>query len=332
MHYASRVTYKGSLNILGRLINERLKPEADKTQIDARIWNLFGDNWTVMSVSLSGLSRFVAESSVVNFLQITYEAKRILINCMNAYDSVFVNTEGVNSLILFKETVEAVECAIDMQRAVEKYNLDKTDAEKILIRVGIGYGKILTVSMQNIFGMEVNAASKLSSDTAKTGEILITDSVVSRISKMSGIGLGKTDSIPPGVSGALKINYDSYEKPANKINQQRIISELKQITDNLVDLNNSEYLFEVVCWHHSITTPWDLLQVLQNPPNTSIKNQTLDNFFNRKLKDYKELVSYLNKNLSDIKVYRIGKDELQIYIIGQSLDSSIGLSMTPIEI
>ncbi|MDY6899959.1 MAG: nuclease A inhibitor family protein [Cyanobacteriota bacterium] len=327
MLYGAKTSSHSSLNILGSLINERLKPEANKIQIDSRIWNLFGDNWTVMSVSLSGLSRFVADKSVINFLQITYEARRILINCINAYDSVLVNTEGVNTLVLFKQTVEAVECAIDMQKAVEKYNLDKTDAEKILIRIAIGYGKILTVGMQDIFGTEVNAVSKLSQDTAKTGEILITSNVLSRISYMSGISLGKTDSIPPGVTGALKINYDLYEKPANKVKKQQIISELKQITDNLVDLKKSEYDFEVVCWNNSITTPWDLLQVLQNPPNTSIKTQTLDSFFNRKSKNYKKLIGFLKKNLSSTKVYQIGKDEIQVYIIGQFMDSSIGLFM-----
>lgn len=326
MQYASKISYNNSLNILEKLIDERLKPEANKAQIDSRIWDLFGDNWTVMSVSLSGLSRFFAESSVVNFLQITYEARRLFIDCIGAYDSVLINIEAGNTFILFKQTVEAVECAIDMQRAVEKYNLDKTDAEKILIRIGIGYGKILTIGMQDIFGTEVNAVSKLSRDTAKTGEILITDSVISRISKISGISLEKTDSIPPGVTGALKINYDLYEKPANQVNKQRIIFDLKQITDNLVDFSNLEYDFEVVCWNNSITTPWDLLQVLQNSPNTSIKSQALDSFFNRKSKDYKELIGYLKKNLSNIKVYRIGNDE-QIYIIGQFIDSSIGLLM-----
>jgi hypothetical protein len=283
-----------------------------------------------MSVSLSGLSRFIGGSSIVNFLQITYEARDIFTNCMNAYDSVLVKMEGENTLILFKQTMEAVECAIDMQRAAQEYNWDKTDAEKILIRVGIGYGKILTVGSQNIFGTEVNAVSKLSNDTAKTGDILITDSVVSRISKMSGITLGKTDSIPLGVTGALKIIYDLYEKPANLVKKQQVISKLKQITDDLVNFNNLEYSFEVICWNSSVATPWDLLQVLQNPPHTSIKSQTLDSFFNRRSRDYKELIAYLKNNLSNLKVYRIGKDQLQVYIVGQFMDSSIGLSMIPV--
>ncbi|MEL6462004.1 MAG: nuclease A inhibitor family protein [Cyanobacteria bacterium J06621_15] len=327
MQYTSKISYHNSLNILDKLIDERLKPEANKIQIDGRIWNLFGDNWTVMSVSLSGLSRFVADSSVVNFLQITYEARRILVDCINAYESALVNSSGTNSLIIFKQTFEAVECAIDMQRAVEEYNLNKVDADKILIRIGISYGKILTIGMQDIFGTEVSAANKLSRDTAKTGEILITDSVISRISKMSGISLEKTDSIPPGVTGALKINYDLYQKPVNQIKKQQIISKLKQITDSLADFNISEYDFEIVCWNNSINTPWDLLQVLQNPPDTSIKTQTLDSFFYRKSKNYKELVSYINNNLSNVKVYQIGKDEIQVYIVGQFIDSSIGLLM-----
>ena len=46
---------------LERLIIERLKPDADRTQVDKRIWDLFGQTRAVMFTDLSGFSRNVAE-------------------------------------------------------------------------------------------------------------------------------------------------------------------------------------------------------------------------------------------------------------------------------
>jgi class 3 adenylate cyclase len=116
--------------------------------------------------------------------------------------------EGDSMLILFRQPSKAIQCAVDMQRAAKAYNPGKSDAEKILLCVGIGYGKILTIGDQDVFGSEVNAASKLGEDTAKAWEILVTDSVEAKLKEMPDIRLEKIDVIPPGAKGAFKVIYN----------------------------------------------------------------------------------------------------------------------------
>ena len=208
IQYISNIYPSGYLDRLSKLINERLEPGANKEAIDQRIWNLFGENWAVMFTDLSGFSRFVAEFGIIHFLQIIYESQRIFSPCIDDHDGVLIKMEGDSMLIIFRQPSNAVKCAIDMQRVAKKYNQDKSDAEKILLCVGIGYGKILTIGEQDVFGAEVNAASKLGEDTARPWEILVTDSVANSIQEIPDISLEKIDFVPPGATGSLKLIYN----------------------------------------------------------------------------------------------------------------------------
>ncbi len=46
---------------------------------------------------------------------------------------------------------------------------------------GIGYGEILIIENEDIFGSEVNLASKLGEDLAQRGEILLTEAAHARV-------------------------------------------------------------------------------------------------------------------------------------------------------
>jgi class 3 adenylate cyclase len=208
MQYITKIHPSGYLDRLEKLLEERLKPGANKDEIDARIWDLFGEKWAVMFTDLSGFSRHVAEFGIIHFLQIIHESQRIFSPCIDNYDGVLIKMEGDSMLVLFRKASKAIQCAVEMQRAAKDYSQDKSDAEKILLCVGIGYGKILSIGDQDVFGAEVNAASKLGEDTAKAWEILVTDSVVESIQGMTDISLEKIDTIPPGAKQAFKVIYN----------------------------------------------------------------------------------------------------------------------------
>jgi len=197
----------GSLDRLSKLLDERLAPGADKAQIDARIWDLFGEEWAVMFTDLSGFSRCVADFGVIHFLQIIYEAQHLFSPCIDQHDGLLIKMEGDSMLILFRQPVKAVQCAIAMQQAAKTYNESKVDAEKILLCVGVGYGKVLTIGDRDVFGAEVNAASKLGEDTARAWEILVTAAVADKLQDLSDIHLEKIEAIPPGATSAFKVIY-----------------------------------------------------------------------------------------------------------------------------
>lgn len=177
MGYTRSVGASASEDRLLKLIQERLQPGANKAAIDKRIWDLFGEEWCVMFTDLSGFSRGVAEFGIIHFLQVILESQRVLIPVIEAHDGILLKTEGDSFLVIFRRVESGINAAIDMQRTLEAYNVDKSDAEKVLLCVGLGFGKILRIGDTDVFGAEVNAASKLGEDTAKAWEIIVTEAV-----------------------------------------------------------------------------------------------------------------------------------------------------------
>src|SRR5688572_8945403 len=171
---------------LWRLIEERTKPGADVDQIDRRIWELFGEEWAVMFTDLSGFSRQVERFGIIYFLQIIHEHKKLLLPIVENQDGLLMKQEGDSFLILFRRPERAVECAQQMQRACALYNERRRPEEQILLCVGIGFGRVLRIGDADVWGKEVNAASKLGEDTAKAGEILVTEAVRDALTKVEG--------------------------------------------------------------------------------------------------------------------------------------------------
>jgi len=207
MSFDLQVHNSASEDRLEKLIEERLRPGADKDLIDDRIWDLFGETWTVMFTDLSGFSRGVAKFGIIHFLQVIYESKRILIPCIDRHDGILLKMEGDSMLVIFRNAVRAINCAIEMQRTLADYNINKSPEEQILLCVGLGYGKMLRIGDHDVFGSEVNAASKLGEDTAKAHEILVTGAVKETAEAQGKFSFETLDYRPPGAESAYRLQY-----------------------------------------------------------------------------------------------------------------------------
>ena len=198
---------KGSEIRLWKLIEERTMPGADVARIDARIWDLFGEDWAVVFTDLSGFSRRVAAFGIIHFLQVIFEQKRLLLPVAAAYDGILIKVEADSLLIIFKRAARALECAIAMQHACAKYNEARAPEDQVLLCVGIGYGKILRIGDVDVYGQEVNAASKLGEDTAKANEILVTDAVRAAASGVTGVRFEELAEQVPGSATNFRVVY-----------------------------------------------------------------------------------------------------------------------------
>ena len=188
MAFTHQIAIGASQDRLEKLISQRVRsrPEA-QAEIDRRIWDLFGEQWAIMFTDLSGFSRGVEQFGIIHFLQTIFESVRILIPCIEDNDGILLKTEGDSMLVIFRNVQKAINCSIQMQRAVLLYDADKGDTEKILLGIGLGYGRVLRIGDADVFGEEVNSASKLGEDCAKPWEILVTESVRESGSSVPGV-------------------------------------------------------------------------------------------------------------------------------------------------
>ncbi|RMF45052.1 MAG: adenylate/guanylate cyclase domain-containing protein [Anaerolineae bacterium] len=209
MPYTVRVDTNAALERLERLIQKRMAPGADKDAVDAHIWDLFGETWAVMFTDLSGFSRRVAEFGIIHFLQIIYESQRVFVPCLDEYGGILLKVEADSMLVIFRKVRRAVECAIAMQHAAKAYNEGRPEEEQLLLCLGLGYGAMLRVGDHDVFGAEVNAASKLGEDTARAWEILVTQNVKDIVDReeIPGVDFEPLEYVPPGADAAYRMLY-----------------------------------------------------------------------------------------------------------------------------
>jgi Nuclease A inhibitor-like protein len=128
-----------------------------------------------------------------------------------------------------------------------------------------------------------------------------------------------------------------------------LIDILKQASDGLLFMSESEYPFEVFVWQsenqQDINSEF-ILKKTEHSLNTPIAFVNLESFFElatteqdwhgieekETVKKFQFLVKTLKENLTDIKVARLGTIEIDVYIVGKTPDNKFaGLVTKAIE-
>ncbi|MBD2297489.1 nuclease A inhibitor family protein [Nostoc sp. FACHB-87] len=128
-----------------------------------------------------------------------------------------------------------------------------------------------------------------------------------------------------------------------------VMQKLQQNSHSLLMMSESESPFEVFFWsgegQESLTNQ-KLLQLTNHPAETPIEIVELDYFFRnlaeekewhdeiqrQDVQKFKSLVQTLKENLSDIKVYRLGRIDIDVYIFGKTPAGDLaGISTKVIE-
>lgn len=212
MPFLSKIHQSRTLKLLELLIARRLLPQTNVEELDREIWQHFGKTKAIVFTDLSGFSRSVAEYGIIHFLQNIFESQRIFEPCIDEFQGEVIKSEGDSLLILYPNPALAFESCIAMQNAARAYNRGLAPENHILPCLGLGYGPLLYFEGQEVFGAEVNAASKLGEDTAKAWEILATGSAYAElIDHPKLLSSQLLDEIPPGAKSAHKLVYTENE-------------------------------------------------------------------------------------------------------------------------
>ncbi|ACT49227.1 adenylate/guanylate cyclase domain-containing protein [Methylotenera mobilis] len=207
MSHNAKTAMRNSEGRLYDLIAQRLLPDTNKTEIDQRIWDLFGEEWCVMMTDLAGFSRRVAEYGIIHFLQTIYESERLLLPVIEQHEGFLLKTDGDSFLVIFRKPQKALQCAMVMQKVLVPYNQAKLEQERVHLCVGLGFGKILRVGNTEVFGAEVNAACKLGEDVANQGETLVTGAFQQACVDFAGATYQKLEHAPAGANAAYKVIF-----------------------------------------------------------------------------------------------------------------------------
>lgn len=92
-----------------------------------------------------------------------------------------IKTIGDAFLVIYRSALDAVNCAIAIQRALAEYNLAKEGTDKILIRIGVHLGEVM-ITANDVFGDGVNIAARIE-PLAEPGGICVTGEVFALVRK-----------------------------------------------------------------------------------------------------------------------------------------------------
>jgi TolB-like protein/class 3 adenylate cyclase len=134
----------------------------------------------IFAADVQGYSRLMGIDEVGTLRTLT--AYREIIDALIAQDRGRIfNTAGDSVLAEFPSVVDAVQCAVDVQRAIAEENTKRLPDQQMRFRIGVHVGDVL-MQGDNLFGDGVNIAARLET-LAEPGGICVSASVRDYVGK-----------------------------------------------------------------------------------------------------------------------------------------------------
>ena len=125
----------------------------------------------IVSADVAGYSRLMGLDESRTFAALKAHRRELIDPKIAEYGGRIVKTTGDGLLLEFPSVVEAVRCAVDVQRGLAARNADVPADEKIEFRIGINVGDII-IDGDDIYGDGVNVAARLEG-LAEPGQICV---------------------------------------------------------------------------------------------------------------------------------------------------------------
>lgn len=203
------MTKKQTRAALAELLQERNEYPERSTEIDARIKEIFGETHAIMVMDMSGFSRLTIAHGIIHFLAMIHRMQQIVLPAVKEQGGELIKWEADNAFAIFAEVERAIAAAIDIVRRFSAANTMLPEEMDLYARFGIGYGEALIIEREDLYGSEVNLASKLGEDIARRNEIMLTESAYSRVDADAG----NYTEVKMSISGleliVHKVKYDA---------------------------------------------------------------------------------------------------------------------------
>lgn len=163
---------------------------AARDALEETLWKEFGADKVVLVVDMSGFSRISQSRGIVHYLSMVHRMQLTAEPVIASHGGRLVKFEADNCFAMFDDSLSAVRCGIGLNLAFDAANIVTPVELDIHISVGINRGRVLVVdNYLEFFGNAVNCASKLGEDSARPGEILVTQAVADDIPAHARIDL-----------------------------------------------------------------------------------------------------------------------------------------------
>ncbi|MGB8069354.1 MAG: adenylate/guanylate cyclase domain-containing protein, partial [Pseudolabrys sp.] len=129
----------------------------------------------IFAADIAGYSRLMGVDEEGTLRQLKAHRKELVNPKITEHRGRIVKTTGDGMLVEFVSVVDAVRCAVDIQRGMAERTSDLPAEKRIEFRVGINVGDIIS-DTNDIYGDGVNVAARLEA-LAEPGGIMVSRTV-----------------------------------------------------------------------------------------------------------------------------------------------------------
>jgi hypothetical protein len=128
---------------------------------------------------------------------------------------------------------------------------------------------------------------------------------------------------------------------------EQIVKELRQASGHLLMMSESDYPFDVVRWQEAAEiTPALLRRESGQAADAPVGVETIEDFFRAamtehegqaaearlRVEDFRRLAQTFKANLADVRVYKVGRVNIAVYVVGRAPSGHwLGLSTRVVE-
>jgi adenylate cyclase len=140
----------------------------------------------ILSADAVGYSRLMREDEASTVQTLEY-SKKLMADLITQFRGRVVDAPGDNLLAEFASVVDAIECAVEIQRKLKAKNAEIPENRKMEFRIGVNLGDVIEEG-ERIYGDGVNVAARIEG-LAAPGEINISRTTYDQIKhKLKYIG------------------------------------------------------------------------------------------------------------------------------------------------
>jgi adenylate cyclase len=114
----------------------------------------------ILAADVVGYSRLMGADEAGTLTRLKTHRRELIDPAIAARGGRMVKLMGDGALVEFASAVAAVECAVEIQRAMALRNTGEPEARRIAFRIGINTGDVI-VEGDDIYGDGVNVAARL---------------------------------------------------------------------------------------------------------------------------------------------------------------------------
>lgn len=186
----------GTRRALQRLLALRNEHPERLAEIDRQIHEAFAETHAVMVLDMCGFSRLTMRHGITHFLAMIHRLHGIVGPIVVERGGRVVKTEADNVFAVFPDVAPAVAAAGDIQERLRAANAVLPEDWDLHASLGIGFGELLMVDGEDLYGNEMNLASKLGEDIAGSGEVFLTAAAHARLAASAPPGRFEARQIP----------------------------------------------------------------------------------------------------------------------------------------